>query len=63
MKLAPLEPVPQDFQMIPMFAVSQASCRWAESRIEGATVVLSNARSATHVRQRTLCQTHASACG
>ena len=50
MKLARLEPVPQDFQMIPMFAVSQASCRWAESRIEGATVVLSNARSATRVR-------------
>jgi sialate O-acetylesterase len=29
---------------------SQASCRWAESRVDGRTVVLSDARAATRVR-------------
>ena len=29
---------------------SQASCRWAESRVEGNTVVLRDAGSATRVR-------------
>jgi sialate O-acetylesterase len=29
---------------------TQASCRWADARVEGATVVLSDARNATRVR-------------
>jgi sialate O-acetylesterase len=29
---------------------TQASCRWAEARVEGTSVVLSTARNATRVR-------------
>jgi sialate O-acetylesterase len=39
--------IPSGFELC---GPTQATCRWADARVDGATVVLSNASNATRVR-------------